>query len=188
MDPINWPSHFIFTPLPFSQDLHPSIFRFLLATGNDQDLEVIHPLLESATVHPDLEIRQIRDKGHVLGSSDPIQHGLFAKKQISQGIDLGTYSGEMKLLNADFPMVGGQYNYALAMKLPGFTFVIDAKKWANEMAFMNDYRKIAEKPNVYIRTVTHRGCYYSMCQTLCPISEGEELLTDYGVNYWKCHK
>jgi hypothetical protein len=188
MNPINWPHEFIYTPHPFSEDLHPAIFYSLFSTGNEQDIEIRHPLIESGTVHPNLEIRQIRDPTHLLGLIEPSQRGLFARTSIAAGTDLGTYSGEMKLLNADFPMERGKYNYALVMKLQGYTFVIDAKKWANEMAFMNDYRKIAEKPNVQVRTAIHRGCFYSMYQTLCEISEGEELVWDYGDNYWKCHQ
>lgn len=173
-----WPAEFIYTPLPFSSELHPALFWSLLAAETIE--EQIHPLIENQRVHPFLEVRKLTDPHHRLQG----QRGLFAKDHIVQDSDLGTYAGEMKLLNPCFSIAKGNWTYALIGWLGPYYLLINAEKYANEMAFMNDYRGICKEPNVAMRTVVHRGVYFPMFYALKEISAGDELLWDYGDAYW----
>lgn len=65
---------------------------------------------------------------------------------------------------------------------------IDAGKMGNEARFINDFRGVAPRPNVYFETYYDpttdqlRAGVFSMQH---PIAPGEELVTTYGVeNYW----
>jgi hypothetical protein len=185
MEPLNWPKEFIYTKAPFSDDLHPMILNHLLSTGKEDDLEKIHPLIEKEAVHPDLEIKTITDADHPLASPTNPQRGLFAKKEIPEGSDLGTYAGEITLMNANFEFKKGDYDYALVLNLSSFYYVVNSRKCANEMVFINDYRGIAKAPNVKAAITVHKGVYYPMFCTITPILPGQELLWDYGNNYWK---
>lgn len=189
MQPLNWPSHFIYTRSAFSSELHPALLSHFLSTGNQKDLVCIHPLLEEERVHSALVIKELPDQ-HPLGSLRDAwecrQRGLFATASLSAGVDLGEYAGEMRLLDAAWGLERKEQHYALVMPLGNYRFIIDAKKWANELAFVNDYRGIAQAANVVGATAVHRGCYRPIFRTLSPIAPGEELLLDYGSGYWMC--
>jgi SET domain-containing protein len=159
------------------------ILSHLLSTGKEEDLVIIHPLIEQETVHPHLEIRPILEKAHPLFSSSCPQRGLFAREKIPSGTDLGSYAGRISLKSADWKFEEGNYDYCLVIPLGRYYYIVDGRKWANEMAFINDYRGIAKEPNICASTVVHRGCYYPMLSTLRTIFPGEELLWDYGKGY-----
>lgn len=187
MKPVNWPEGFIYTPSSFSSELHPALLKHFLSTGNAEDFDCVHLLLEKQTVHSALMIKEL-PLSHPLGAlKDALgnrQRGLFALAELPSGVDLGEYAGEMRLIDASWKLNQKEHNYSLVIPLGAYRFIIDAKKWANELAFINDYRGIAKAPNVIGTTAVHRGCYYPIFQTLSSISPGEELLIDYGPGYW----
>ena len=76
---------------------------------------------------------------------------------------------------------------------------IDAEKAGNEFRFLNDYRRIANKPNCkmfqQLDSVTkkqrYNAIYYItinnnriLLSPLSTIKKGDELLIDYGDSYW----
>ena len=185
MQPEYWPEEFIYTKAAFSEDLHPTHSIYFLR--EEKDPAIIHPLIEQETVHPHLEIRPIMDKTHPLFSSTHPQRGLFARKEIQGDTDLGSYAGRITE-ESDWKLEEGNYAYTLIIPLHHYYYIVDGKKWANEMVFINDYRGLAGEPNVRVSTTVHRGCYYPMFSTVRTILPDEELLWDYGKSYWENHQ
>lgn len=185
--PPYWPDKFRYTPLPFSEELHPNILSNLLFTGNEEDLELIHPLIEAKSIHPHLTISKITDPSHILASSPTPQYGLFATQDIPPEMHLGTFAGKIRLFPKGWS-TPERCDYALCMEIGPFQYHIDGKEYANEMVIMNDYRNIAPSPNVKAITIIHRGSFHPMFLTSKLIQKGQELLWDYGANYWRCNK
>lgn len=179
--PKYWPSKFVYTPLPFSDEIHPNLLQHLLFTGKEEDRETVHPLIESKSVHPHLQVKRITDPNHILIN----QYGLFATQDIPEGSELGTFGGKIRLIPKGWQQAPEKCDYALVMDLAAFTYVIDGKYFANEMVLMNDYRNIKDAPNVKATSVIHRGLSYPMFITIAKISQGDELLWDYGQGYWQ---
>jgi len=67
---------------------------------------------------------------------------------------------------------------------PHYTLVIDSQYGANELALVNDYRGIAESPNVTPLFVKYKGAHYFSYITNKQILGNEELLVDYGTEFW----
>ena len=65
------------------------------------------------------------------------------------------------------------------------SFGIDASKFGNEMRFINDYRNIADEENAYFVIDRERGEYQTRIVASRYIEPGEEILTDYGEEYWR---
>ena len=118
---------------------------------------------------PGVKIRKIDDPNSVLYN----QFGLFSTKDFDK-----------------FDVVG-QYTGNLVNKLEGGIYVassdnccIDAIDAGNELRFINDYRNVSNIANVTIRI-----CYIDKKPRVLfvvtnEIKEGEQLLTDYGDDYW----
>jgi len=183
--PDYWPKEFEYTPLPFSKDINLNILSHLLYTGNDRDNERIHPLIEEKSVHSHLTINKITDEDHPLSKGAQAHYGVFATDEIKKGNDLGTFGGIVRLMPKGWKEKSEKCDYALVMDLGHFTYVIDGKKWANEMVLMNDYRGISKNPNVHFKTIIHRGRYYPMFYAAKEIEKGDELVWDYGDQYWQ---
>ena len=63
---------------------------------------------------------------------------------------------------------------------------VDASKGGNEARFINDYRNIAARHNVCMKSEAHilTGEAAPACFTERPVRKGEEFLLDYGQQYW----
>ncbi|PWZ01177.1 hypothetical protein BCV70DRAFT_188355 [Testicularia cyperi] len=69
---------------------------------------------------------------------------------------------------------------------------IDSRFWGNESRFTNDYRGIAERPNVEFRSFVQKtgggDLKFGMgIWTIKPIRRGEELVVNYGKSFWRHH-
>lgn len=120
---------------------------------------------------PGVKIEKINDPNSILYN----QFGLFSTIEFDKFDIIGQYTG--KLVNE---FQGGVY-VASSNKC-----CIDAINIGNELRFINDYRNISDNPNVTIRK-----CYIDkkprvMFVVTKQINIGEQLLTDYGDDYWKC--
>jgi SET domain-containing protein len=62
--------------------------------------------------------------------------------------------------------------------------VVDADRAGNETRFINDYRGIAETPNVQFRVVLDPTRPQVCVVALVAVPQGAELLADYGDAYW----
>jgi hypothetical protein len=174
-----WPEQFLYITESFSAHLHPMILKNLLcAVGVDE--ESIIPLLDKATIHPHITLKPLSSPHPLAG-----QWGLFASDFIDVDSDLGEYVGELHLIDACWPLNPVDYDFAWTLKMENFFFIIDAKKWANQLAFVNDFRGLSKQPNVAPKWVVHRGSYHLIFRTVAPIEKGEELLIDYGADYWR---
>lgn len=198
MKPRNWPKSFTYSPVSSCGDVHPSIFRQWLATGNPQDEHVISPCIEEARVHPHIRIKKItpglRYKGvspHPLCNSEVfsghVQHGVFATKKIAKGVQLGEYVGEVLLSEESCKSSGGAGGlYCWRFSINEICVNIYSRNLANELVFVNDFRGLQPHPNVSGKFIIHRGSYYFGYETLRDIEPQEELLIDYG-QVWAKH-
>ncbi len=199
MEPPNWLKDFIYSKEIISQEIGLTFLRSLLSTGSPEDLDKISPFIETRTVHPALKIEKItknincsEGKPHPLISAKTLrghkQRGIFAESFIPKGTELGEYVGEVFLRNIEADIsdiLSFCSEYTWQVKVKDFMLITDPKKWANELAFINDYRGIKESPNVASGLIIHRGAFHFGYITIADIEAKEELLVDYGERYWK---
>ena len=112
------------------------------------------------------------------------QHGVFAKRKISKGAELGEYVGEISFglenLKSFHPFKGV---HCWRVQFGDVGLNISSKKIANELAFINDYRGLRDTPNVRPTWILHRGVFYFGYETIREIEPMEELLIDYGKTF-----
>ncbi|MCX6989678.1 MAG: hypothetical protein NTX49_01225 [Chlamydiae bacterium] len=171
-----WPSNFIYTKHSFSSELHPELLHALLAT----DKYEVCPLIEEGSVHPSLFIK-ILPETHLLAG----QRGLFTSEKIVKDALLGEYVGDTRLLDVAFTPPSNISDYCWVVKMDQFYLIIEPLLYANELAFVNDYRNIKEAPNVDGKLINHRGRPHFCYVAIRDIEVGEEVLVDYGLGYWK---
>ena len=121
-------------------------------------------------------IKKISDKTHPLYG----QYGVFAQKGFRQYDILGQYTGNLVRSDLSKEYKGSLYTAFLCE-----SYDINADRSGNETRFINDYRDIQEKPNVALRTgiVNKKPVVLFICCN--DISPGDEILTDYGTQYWE---
>lgn len=193
--PSSWPAEYIYKHHAFSSQLHPALLEGFLSTGKGEDVELISPLIERGEVHPDLRLEKITahlkyrgPKPHPLAHAKygkRAQYGVFARRDIGEGVDLGEYVGEQYVTGQSWKDQLKDCDHAWTLDCGPFVLIVNAKKYANELAFVNDYRGLGASPNVKAKWVVHKGCYHLVFETVRLIKKGEELLLDYGAGYWK---
>lgn len=187
--PKDWPEGFVYARQCCASQLHPAILNEFLKTGREEDCLVTSPIIERGLLHPHISLVKITPRmnhplSHSMYEKRP-HYGLFASAPIGQGVELGEYVGELQLLAANWKHNLKDFDHAWTLERGPFLFVLNAKKIANELAFMNDYRGIGKEPNVKPKWVVHQGCYHLMFETILPVKAKEELLIDYGEGYWR---
>lgn len=120
---------------------------------------------------PGVKIEKINDPTSVVFN----QYGLFATEDFQKFDILGQYTGN--IVNSSN---GGIYVASLDK------CNIDAQKIGNELRFINDFRNISNSENVVIRTSYIDKKPRVIFIVTKDIKKGDQLLTDYGDDYWKC--
>jgi hypothetical protein len=186
VDPVNWPKGFIYASTSISLDIHPSILQHLFTSPNPEDREKISPCIEQLSVHPAIQIKQLSSP-HPLAGKDVFeghpQHGVFALDLICKGEEIGEYVGEIQMGHTSDSGHGGVYCWRILVN--ELILNIYSRRIANELSFINDFRGLAEAPNVQTRLIAHRGLYYFGYEAICDILPSEELLIDYGSSWGK---
>ena len=120
-----------------------------------------------------LAVRPITREGHPLQG----EFGLFAARDYTRGAVLGEYCGT--IVEPDYT---GSYVARLLPEEPSPG--VDGETEGSELRCLNDYRNIAEAPNVALQK-TYIGRYPAVVAiAVSDIARGAELLTDYGDKYW----
>lgn len=175
-----WPEEFFYINESVSDEMHITIIKEFLFTGNEEDRDITHPFLARQKVHPHITLEMIRNESHPCYC----QRGVFATQDILPGEAIGEYVGELRLVDHRFKNVAG-YTYSMTLRVIGnLLLIVDASRKSNEIPFINDYRGIKEKPNVRAVGAIHKGYLMPLIEAISPIYKGEELLTDYGKGYW----
>lgn len=114
----------------------------------------------------------------VITIQDVPQLGLFAKRSLPIGAWVGVYAGE--LFPVDFPT---QSLHAMAIIDPNVktTLKIDAKNWGNHIRFCNH----SYAPNITRELVFNKGMYHVILHATRIIEPHQQLLFDYGKDYWQ---
>lgn len=190
--PDSWPTYLPFSEKSHSDRLPMELLRLLMFAAGDQ--KEASSLFDKKVVHPDISIQKISHfvPNHPLANKKTMRgedhHGVFAKKEIDQGVILGEYVGRIYYFSSEQELKRariGFSEYKWTIKHPHYILVIDSQFGANELSLINDYRGIREEANVQPSLVAHRGAHYFSYITARPISLGEELLVDYGESFWK---
>ena len=187
--PKNWPEGFVYARKCVSTQLHPSLLEEFIKTGREEDREVTSPLIERGLIHSHISLVKItHSMKHPLSHSTygkRAHYGLFASAAIDSEVELGEYVGELQVMAANWKHNFKDFDHAWTLEQGPFLFVLNAKKVANELAFVNDYRGLGKEPNVKPKWVVHRGQYHLVFETIKRVHAKEELLIDYGEGYWK---
>ena len=84
--------------------------------------------------------------------------------------------------------VEGDYVARLRDNVPvALSISVDAEKYGNEFRFVNDYHGVIPAPNVRFSRAVAGGLIRIFVVTILPITEGQELLIQYGEEYWSAH-
>lgn len=191
-EPINWPKAFYYTPTSIPLGISLNFLRHVLAGKNR---EWISERIASGTVHPALRIeritKELRYKGptpHPLADTSVFpghpQHGVFALANIPKDTELGEYAGEIsfgRLLEKPAVFKGV---HCWKVHFHELILTVSSANFANELAFINDFRSLSGAPNVRAKWILHQGSYYFGYETTREIEPEEELLADYE-NLWE---
>lgn len=179
----NWPQSFPYLATSTSRELRIEDLRILMFPPNVINSDE-SPLIRDQCVHHALEVRVLQ-KPHPLGAKRTnLGHrhrGLFATESIPKNTFLGEYTGVMCI----DPSEEGHSEYKWEVKHEHFTLHVDASTGGNELAFVNDYHKIGPSPNVEPCFISYQGVHYFGFQTIESLKPDEELLIDYGNQFWK---
>ena len=125
--------------------------------------------------------------------------GVFARRALEEGAVVGQYTGHGRAIStvadcrSEYVMIMPLGAEALAREragLPYEKFVIDARTCGSEMRFLNHYGSIAEEPNVEFEHAAVGAGGVGLMEIVCTVrtlrrvEKGEELLVDYGDQYW----
>jgi hypothetical protein len=139
---------------------------------------------------PNIEIRRIDDPGHPCYDEKNPQYGVFALIGVRPGHKFGPYTGEV-IPRKQFLKETHNDPHKYHMNFGrSDDFVIDADKSGNELRFVNDYRNITNEPNVeFVMKDWKKGGPISCVLTaIGTISAGDELVCDYGEDYWETQR
>eukprot|EP00730_Choanoeca_flexa_P003908 TRINITY_DN11537_c1_g2_i3.p1 TRINITY_DN11537_c1_g2~~TRINITY_DN11537_c1_g2_i3.p1 ORF type:complete len:698 (+),score=154.98 TRINITY_DN11537_c1_g2_i3:2-2095(+) len=117
--------------------------------------------------------------------------GVFAKANIKKGDIIGWYTGVVREAHRTTP--GSRYIVPFYDDEdddgadPEYKLDVDAAELGNEMRFCNDYRNIAEANNARLKAQSCDYCQHREMAVVAvsDIRQGEEILLDYGDEYWK---
>jgi hypothetical protein len=193
MQPKNWPITLQYSQVSVSNEMAIDILRALLFPPLEGRSCA---LIQEKTVHPHLEIRILTQPHPVATLQTCLGHdnrGLFAIKPIEEGEVLGEYTGRVQLISKNFgkQVKSGIADYLWTVEHPDFFYKVDGKFGTNELAMCNDFRGIQDTPNVEACFVPHNALHYFCFKTIKEIRHGEELLIDYGEQFFNttaCHR
>lgn len=182
--PLNWPPGFEYSPVSIYRGVAANLFRHLLSSPDPQSADISIPCIADHKVHPHLEIRKITQSLQHLGKiPHPLvgQNGVFALKKIQAHTILGEYVGEIFFSqeSSDTP-VSFKDVHCWRATFEALTIHISSKRFANELAFTNDFRGLQSEPNTRPKWILHCGIFYFGYETIREIEPMEELLVDYG--------
>jgi hypothetical protein len=187
MLPKHWPKRLLYARECVSSEIHMTLLRSYLYTGNPEDIYKCSWVIENTCVHPHLEIKKLLSPhplSHQKTKQGYANYGVFATQPIEPGVELGEYVGEL-ILKSRQDLVQSQHlnitysEYSWSILLDHLLLTIDCHRIGNELAFINDYRGLCPKPNVHMQPIIHKGMKYYGYVTICCIKQGEEILVDY---------
>jgi SET domain-containing protein len=111
--------------------------------------------------------------------SEAVGFGVFANQRIPKGTFLGNYVGEV----IPYDAVGNNnYLFGMVPEVEDFHsgLVVDAHKYGNHTRFINH----SSRPNVKAYTIELDRRAETYFEALRDIESGEQLLFDYGPDYW----
>ena len=124
----------------------------------------------------EIKVSQIKNAGY----------GAYAKMLIKKNTRLDEYQGRLLDAHAFNRLRNTQYVFEVAKKVDGKyqTFYIDAKslKNSNWTRYVNGAKTKAQKKQINIATYQYKGKIFY--KTIKDIPVGQELIVDYGDEYW----
>tara|TARA_Y100000813_G_scaffold194440_1_gene174818 strand:- start:264 stop:743 length:480 start_codon:yes stop_codon:yes gene_type:complete len=123
-----------------------------------------------------VKIKIIDDEKHILKG----EYGLFAENKLEKYQVLGEYTG---IISSN----GGRYVAGFNGLEKTNYFGIDALKAGNELRFINDYRNIKNDANVILKNTYIDKRPKILVVVKEDIEPDEEILLDYGNDYYNCY-
>lgn len=159
-------------PAPFS------LLHYRPLSAIDIVMRVMHDLPRRQ--HPQVEVR----------ASGAAGEGLFASAEIPKGTFVGEYTGRIVIVpQTEVRAISDSNDYLFALGLMGpferhgvlVQAFIDARPAGNHTRFANH----AEEPNCASGSVLLDDGWHVFLATNRDVAAGEQLLYDYGANYWR---
>jgi hypothetical protein len=169
--PNNWP-----------QDV--AYYNGLCVWNNDKTFDGCY---EFAPVHTSIQLFCL-PPGHAACNKDGTKSfGVHATASIPVGVTIGYYAGEY-YHQPSYDEYDTESNCYVMEPFTNSAFVYDGKILSNEMRFINDPRGISPWANVIMgehEQMNHHSVVARPIVTIREIEAGQEILMDYGVEYWK---
>lgn len=110
--------------------------------------------------------------------------GAFAKHDIKKGTKLGEYNGKLIDHESYTKLEDKGYIFEVTKKIGTryYLFYIDAR-FGDELRFVNGAHSKTQKKQVNVESYQYAERVFFKAKR--NIKKGEELLTDYGNNYWE---
>ena len=110
--------------------------------------------------------------------------GAFAKKDLKKGLRLGEYNGKLLSLEEYEALTDKAYVFEVKKKFEGryYLFFIDARA-GDALRFVNGAYTKEQKEKVNVEAYQYSERIFF--RTKRDIKKGEELIIDYGDNYWE---
>lgn len=186
--PEGWPEHLPFARVSHSLELPLDVLRLLMFVSEEKGGS--SSLFDEKLVHSDIQVRDLSHfvPHHPLAEKRTLKgekhYGVFATREIPAGEILGEYVGRIYYFSSPAKSQTKFSEYKWTIEHPHYTLVIDSQYGANELSLINDYRGIAEVANVAPSLIPHKGSRYFSYVTTKTVLVGEELLVDYGSQFW----
>jgi len=124
-----------------------------------------------------VKIIKITKKTHILKG----EYGLFATKIWKTFDIIGQYTGQIVTPDIEGIYVANMFNDTYKDDL---RYSVNAEIMGNETRYINDYRGIKDKPNCKFIKTYIEGLPVIAVVVIIDINKGDEILTDYGDDYW----
>ena len=110
--------------------------------------------------------------------------GAFAKKDLKKGLRLGEYNGKLLSLEEYEELSDKAYIFEVKKKFEGryYLFFIDARS-GDALKFVNGAYTKEQKEKVNVEAYQYSERIFF--RTKREVKKGEELIIDYGDNYWE---
>lgn len=115
------------------------------------------------------------------------QQGAFAIQDIPKGVRIGEYRGRLLSMEQYESLEDKRYTFEVAKRFRGryYLFYVDAKDlaYSNVLRYVNGAYSQSQRAMINVESYQYAGKIWY--RSIKVIKAGQELITDYGDNYWQ---
>jgi hypothetical protein len=160
-------------------------------TGKWSTAEQLKELFRGGSANPKIEVVELVTALHPARFFVPLYtpaYGVIARERIENGEPIGFYTGVLQMDTETDEGAVSPYCFTVPAsdmdKNWQKDLKIDARERGNELRFINDPRGLPGEANCRSLVVRWKGLPHILFVASKPINPGQELLLNYGEDYW----